>query len=40
MLQLPFGSYDFKFVNNSGNAIKIQAETDGSNVTVKLLKIE
>lgn len=40
MLQLLTGSYDFKFVNNSGNKIKIQAETDESNVTVKLFKIE
>ena len=34
-----YGSYDFKFVNNSGNQIKIKSQTDGSSITVKLLKI-
>ena len=35
-----YGSYDFKFVNNSGNSIKIKAATDGSSITVSLLKME
>lgn len=35
-----YGSYDFKFVNNSGNPIKIKSETDGSSITVSLLKME
>lgn len=31
-----YGSYDFKFVNNSSNDIKIKASTDGSNVTITI----
>lgn len=34
-----YGSYDFKFVNNSGNTLKIKANTDGSNINVQLLKL-
>ena len=35
-----YGSYDFKFKNNTGNSIKIKASNTASNVTIKLLKIE
>ncbi len=35
-----YGSYDFKFVNNTGNSIKIKAENTADNVTIKLLKLE
>ena len=31
-----YGSTDFKFVNNTGNDIKIKASTDGSSVTVTI----
>ena len=31
-----YGSYDFKFVNNTGNDIKIKASTDNSNVTITI----
>ena len=31
-----YGSYDLKFVNNTGNDIKIKASTDGSSVTVTI----
>lgn len=31
-----FGSYDFKFQNNSGYRIKILATTNGSDVTIKI----
>lgn len=34
-----YGSYDLKFVNNSGNTIKIKAESNASNITIKLLKL-
>ena len=35
-----YGSYDFKFVNNSGNSIKITASSDGNNVSITILKLE
>lgn len=35
-----YGSYDFKFKNNSKNAIKIVMENTVDNITVKLIKIE
>ena len=35
-----FGAQDFKFVNNTGNKIKIKASNTKNNVTVKILKIE
>ena len=35
-----YGSYDFKFKNNTGNSIKIKASNTANNVTIKLLKIE
>ena len=35
-----YGSYDFKFKNNTGNSIKIKASNTKNNVTIKLLKIE
>ena len=35
-----FGAQDFKFVNNTGNTIKIKASNTKNNVTVKLIKIE
>ena len=31
-----YGSYDFKFVNNTGNDIKIKASTDNSSVTITI----
>ena len=34
-----YGSYDFKFVNNTGNTIKIKAEATSNNVSIRLLKI-
>ena len=34
-----YGSYDFKFKNNSGNDIKIEASTNGKNVTISLIRI-
>ena len=34
-----FGSYDFKFLNNSGYRIKILASTSGADVTIKLISI-
>lgn len=35
-----YGSYDFKFRNNSGNDIKILASTDGATVTTTLVSIK
>lgn len=35
-----YGTYDFKFVNNTGNTIKITASTDGDYVYIKLFKLE
>ena len=35
-----YGSYDFKFVNNTGSAIKILMENSDSNITAKILRIE
>lgn len=35
-----YGSYDFKFVNNLENDIKIFASSDSQYVYIKLLKIE
>lgn len=34
-----YGSYDFKFRNNSGRDIKILASTDGNSVTTTLIAI-
>lgn len=34
-----YGSYDFKFVNNTGNKIKITASCDNSFVYIKIFKI-
>lgn len=34
-----FGSYDLKFVNNSGNSIKITATSTDSDITIKLFKL-
>lgn len=34
-----FGSYDFKFVNNSGYRIKILASTSGADVTIKIISL-
>lgn len=34
-----YGSYDFKFINNTGNSIKIKTSTDGKYVYAKILKI-
>ena len=35
-----YGSYDFKFRNNTGNDIRINCNTDGANVTVNLISIK
>ena len=35
-----YGTYDLKFVNNTGNSIKIKCSTDKKNVNVQLLKLE
>lgn len=35
-----YGSYDFKFRNNSGNDIKINCSSDGKNVTVNLIALK
>ena len=35
-----YGSYDFKFVNNIGNKIKISASCDSDYVYIKLFKLE
>ena len=35
-----YGSYDFKFVNNLGDKIKITASCDKDNVYIKIFKIE
>ena len=35
-----YGSYDFKFRNNTGNDIKIQCSTDGSSITTSLISIK
>ena len=40
MLLCLSGAQDFKFVNNTGNTIKIKASNTKNNVTVKLFKIE
>lgn len=34
-----YGSYDFKFVNNTGHSIRIKAESSADNVTIKLIKL-
>lgn len=34
-----YGSYDFKFVNNTGNKIKITASADNSYVYIKIFKL-
>ena len=35
-----YGSYDLKFVNNTGYSIKIYASTDGRTVTTKLVTLK
>lgn len=35
-----YGSYDFKFINNTGNKIKIAASCDSDYVYIKLFKLE
>lgn len=35
-----YGSYDFKFINNTGKTIKIESSSDNKNVYIKILKIE
>lgn len=35
-----YGSYDFKFRNDTGNDIKITCSSDGSNVTANLISIQ
>lgn len=34
-----YGSYDFKFVNNTGNTIRIKASHTGDSVTIRLVKL-
>ena len=35
-----YGSYDFKFRNNSGNDIKINCSTDSKSITVTLISLK
>ena len=35
-----YGSYDFKFRNDTGNDVKITCSSDGSNVTTNLFSIQ
>ncbi len=35
-----YGTYDFKFANNTGNDIKIKCNTDKKNVNIQILKLE
>ena len=35
-----YGSYDFKFKNDTGNDVKIVCSTDGSSITATLLSIK
>lgn len=35
-----YGSYDFKFVNNTGNTIKIEAQNTKNKVTIKLYELK
>lgn len=35
-----YGSLDLKFINNTENDIRMDATTDGQNVTIKLIKLE
>lgn len=35
-----YGSYDFKFVNNTGNTIKIKAKNTKNKVTIKLYELK
>ena len=35
-----YGSYDFKFVNNTGNTIKIEAKNTKNKVTIKLYELK
>ena len=35
-----YGTYDFKFVNNTGNTLKIKASNTQNNITIKIMKLE
>ena len=35
-----YGTYDFKFVNNTGKSLKIKADNTPNNITIKILKLE
>lgn len=35
-----YGSYDFKFINNTGNTIKIKADNTKNKVTIKLYELK
>ena len=35
-----YGSYDFKFRNNSGHDVKILASTNGTNITTTLIALK
>lgn len=35
-----YGSYDFKFRNDTGNDVKIICSSDGSNVTTNIISIQ
>ena len=37
---IAYGTYDFKFKNNTSNVIKIVMENTPDNITAKLIKIE
>ena len=34
-----YGSYDFKFVNNTGNTVRIKANNTSDSVTIKIIKV-
>ena len=34
-----YGSYDLKFVNNTGKTIKIKADTDGESITTTIIQL-
>ena len=35
-----YGSYDFKFKNNTGFNIKLEVSSNENNITVKILKVD
>ena len=37
---IAYGSYDFKFTNNTGNDIKINCSTDGKSLTTTIIALK